>query len=316
MKYIKSTNSTSTKVVRPMNSFMIYRLEKQHEIVKECPGANHRDISKIVAKWWKEMPDEEKEPYRQKAERAKEEHQRLYPDYKFSPQKRTRKTRVYRKRPQNEFTAADFENKRQLVAIYHRRRNCKDTEPFGQDMTDFYNEKETADWNGNVIICKTQAINEDTALYCAPFTSYADNYLRPYSSSPYMHSLSTSPMMSCYSQSSIINDSERDMTLSLQPSDISLFGFHSEPADHPYLAYSESPNIEYSDERENTTGISESGSAEEHVIYTDNDYHQTTEHDNYYHSRWDSAETETSAYRFNYHQPICHLNSYLPRSFY
>lgn len=77
MKYTKSTNSTSTKIVRPMNSFMIYRLEKQHEIVKECPGANHRDISKIVAKWWKEMPDEEKEPYRQKAERAKEEHQRL-----------------------------------------------------------------------------------------------------------------------------------------------------------------------------------------------------------------------------------------------
>ena len=60
-----------------MNSFMIYRLEKQQEIVKECPGANHRDISKVIAKWWKEMADEEKEHYRQKAELARQEHHRL-----------------------------------------------------------------------------------------------------------------------------------------------------------------------------------------------------------------------------------------------
>jgi hypothetical protein len=56
---------------------MIYRLEKQQEIVKECPGANHRDISKVIAKWWKEMADEEKEHYRQKAELARQEHHRL-----------------------------------------------------------------------------------------------------------------------------------------------------------------------------------------------------------------------------------------------
>jgi hypothetical protein len=56
---------------------MTYRLEKQREIVERCPGANHRDISKIIAKWWKELPAEEKEPYRIKAEKAKIEHKKL-----------------------------------------------------------------------------------------------------------------------------------------------------------------------------------------------------------------------------------------------
>ncbi|KAG1147471.1 hypothetical protein G6F37_004054 [Rhizopus arrhizus] len=115
--------SSSNKVPRPMNSFMIYRLEKQQEIVKECPGANHRDISKVIAKWWKEMADEEKEHYRQKAELARQEHHRLYPNYKYSPKKKVKNTRAYKKRPKNEFTAVDYENRRRLIAIYRRGNN-------------------------------------------------------------------------------------------------------------------------------------------------------------------------------------------------
>lgn len=64
------------KVPRPLNCFMTYRLEKQREIVGRCPGANHRDISKIIAKWWKELSAEEKEPYRVKAEKARIEHRK------------------------------------------------------------------------------------------------------------------------------------------------------------------------------------------------------------------------------------------------
>jgi hypothetical protein len=72
----KSTSS-ATKVPRPMNCFMTYRLEKQREIVQQCPGANHRDISKIIAKWWSELSAAEKEPYRRKAEKAKIEHNKM-----------------------------------------------------------------------------------------------------------------------------------------------------------------------------------------------------------------------------------------------
>ncbi|KAI7875032.1 HMG-box, partial [Lichtheimia hyalospora FSU 10163] len=80
--------STSSKAPRPMNCFFAFRLEKQREIIDRCPGANHRDISKIIAKWWKSMPDEEKEPYRVRARLAKNEHAKRYPNYKYQPQKR------------------------------------------------------------------------------------------------------------------------------------------------------------------------------------------------------------------------------------
>lgn len=77
-KRIRSRNKQKkrdpTRIPRPMNCFMAYRLEKQKEIADFCPGANHRDISKIVAKWWKKEPDSVKQKYRVMAEKAKQEH--------------------------------------------------------------------------------------------------------------------------------------------------------------------------------------------------------------------------------------------------
>ncbi|CEP10159.1 hypothetical protein [Parasitella parasitica] len=106
------------KIPRPLNSFMIFRLEKQREIVDKCPGANHRDISKIISKWWKELPKNDKDWYVAEAEKRKAEHKALYPDYKFCPQKRATKPRAYRKRARNEFVARDFENKQSLSALF------------------------------------------------------------------------------------------------------------------------------------------------------------------------------------------------------
>lgn len=61
-------------VPRPMNSFLSYRTEQQHFIRKYCPGANHREISKIVAKWWHDLDEKDKELYREQATSAKLEH--------------------------------------------------------------------------------------------------------------------------------------------------------------------------------------------------------------------------------------------------
>lgn len=71
------TNNSNNKVPRPLNCFMTYRLEMQRKILGQCPGANHRDISKITAKWWKDMSHAEKEPYRRRAKQAKDEHRQL-----------------------------------------------------------------------------------------------------------------------------------------------------------------------------------------------------------------------------------------------
>lgn len=77
MPKASSSKTQAKKIPRPMNCFLAFRLEKQSEIVARCPGANHRDISKIIAKWWKETPEEEKQPYRERARLAKIEHAKL-----------------------------------------------------------------------------------------------------------------------------------------------------------------------------------------------------------------------------------------------
>lgn len=70
----KQKKQDSDRIPRPMNCFMAYRLEKQKEIVARCPGANHRDISKVVAKWWRKESEKVKQKYRNIAEQAKQQH--------------------------------------------------------------------------------------------------------------------------------------------------------------------------------------------------------------------------------------------------
>lgn len=122
-KMPRKDKANNDKIPRPMNCFLAYRLEKQREIVALCPGANHRDISKIIAKWWKEASEEEKAPYRERARLAKLEHAKRYPDYKYKPQKRTQKTRKYVSRPKDQFTSRSEDNNRCMQLLYNSNPN-------------------------------------------------------------------------------------------------------------------------------------------------------------------------------------------------
>lgn len=61
-------------IPRPINSFMTYRTEKQALIRKFCPTANHRVISKMVAKWWHSLSSSQKASYVEQAKNAKAAH--------------------------------------------------------------------------------------------------------------------------------------------------------------------------------------------------------------------------------------------------
>lgn len=61
-------------IPRPVNSFMAYRTEKQSIIRQFCPTANHRDISKMVARWWHNVNSNEKAIFVNKAKEAKDAH--------------------------------------------------------------------------------------------------------------------------------------------------------------------------------------------------------------------------------------------------
>ncbi|ORZ03864.1 high mobility group box domain-containing protein [Syncephalastrum racemosum] len=78
---------------RPLNCFIVYRLEKQKEVLAAHPGLNHRDVSRIVGSWWRELSEDEKAPYYELAARNKLEHAQKYPQYKYRPCKNVQRAR-------------------------------------------------------------------------------------------------------------------------------------------------------------------------------------------------------------------------------
>ncbi|KAI8096255.1 uncharacterized protein BX664DRAFT_323478 [Halteromyces radiatus] len=73
---------------RPLNCFLVYRKEKQQQIAELCKGANHRLISKIVAKWWKQIDPKSKQLYMDVAKKAKDDHSAKFPGYKYAPRRK------------------------------------------------------------------------------------------------------------------------------------------------------------------------------------------------------------------------------------
>ncbi|KAI9059578.1 high mobility group box, partial [Trametes sanguinea] len=73
-------------IPRPPNAFMIFRSELwSKEKIKSTVERDHRQISRIAGNLWNRLTDAEREPYKRRAEEAKVEHARLYPQYKYSP---------------------------------------------------------------------------------------------------------------------------------------------------------------------------------------------------------------------------------------
>ncbi|EGN97655.1 hypothetical protein SERLA73DRAFT_139986, partial [Serpula lacrymans var. lacrymans S7.3] len=53
--------------------------------VPEAVENDHRNISRIAGKLWREMSKEEKQPWIELAEKEKERHAAQYPNYRYSP---------------------------------------------------------------------------------------------------------------------------------------------------------------------------------------------------------------------------------------
>ncbi|KAJ3011021.1 hypothetical protein HKX48_007067 [Thoreauomyces humboldtii] len=67
---------------------MIYRMDKQHEVLATHAGCNNKDVSVIIGKMWPAESEQVKNLYRRKAEKGRREHALKYPDYKYAPLKK------------------------------------------------------------------------------------------------------------------------------------------------------------------------------------------------------------------------------------
>ena len=73
-------------IPRPRNAFILFRCDFVAQ--KKIPASvepDHRNISRIVGRIWKAMSDEARRPWIEEAKRERENHKRLYPQYRYAP---------------------------------------------------------------------------------------------------------------------------------------------------------------------------------------------------------------------------------------
>ncbi|EME85707.1 uncharacterized protein MYCFIDRAFT_25002, partial [Pseudocercospora fijiensis CIRAD86] len=76
---------------RPPNAWIMYRSAMHNDAIRHLEregryqGTGAPEISRLLGKWWAELPDAERKFWEQKAEKAKREHERLHPGYKYDP---------------------------------------------------------------------------------------------------------------------------------------------------------------------------------------------------------------------------------------
>jgi len=82
---------------RPPNAWILYRSDKLQELPPPPlghPKPTQAEVSKIISAQWRSEVEDVRALYEQRAEMAKAEHARLYPNYRFAPMKRADKDRI------------------------------------------------------------------------------------------------------------------------------------------------------------------------------------------------------------------------------
>jgi hypothetical protein len=98
-------------VKRPENAFILFRrhcCEERQAAAEEAdtPAKKQRqaDLSKTISQQWKGLSAEERQVWEDRAKEKKKEHEQLYPDYVYRPQ------RSKAKKPKGKFEGADTES--------------------------------------------------------------------------------------------------------------------------------------------------------------------------------------------------------------
>ncbi|OMJ19744.1 Silenced mating-type M-specific polypeptide Mc [Smittium culicis] len=88
----RSKQPKQKRTPRPPNAFILYRKDKQEEVIKKNLGVSNKEISCIIGKMWREETDQVRDKYKENAENEKKKHQKMYPDYKYKPRKSKKNT--------------------------------------------------------------------------------------------------------------------------------------------------------------------------------------------------------------------------------
>lgn len=82
----------TSHVKRPMNAFMVWSQIERRRINEQDPDIHNAEISKRLGARWKVLDKEARKPFVDEAERLRLLHLQQYPDYKYRPKKKAKKT--------------------------------------------------------------------------------------------------------------------------------------------------------------------------------------------------------------------------------
>ncbi|GJC85673.1 MAT+ sexual cell fertilization-promoting factor [Colletotrichum liriopes] len=92
-----NTPGREPKIPRPPNAFILYRKDYQAQIKQMNPHLQNNDISGILGRAWNAESHEVQERYRALAKAYKERHNKLHPDYRYTPRKPSERRRRSRR---------------------------------------------------------------------------------------------------------------------------------------------------------------------------------------------------------------------------
>uniref|UniRef100_T1GQV9 HMG box domain-containing protein n=1 Tax=Megaselia scalaris TaxID=36166 RepID=T1GQV9_MEGSC len=75
-------------IKRPMNPFMVWSQYQRRIICEKTPDLHNTVISKQLGQKWRELSDDEKQPFVIEADKLRKLHSIEYPDYKYRPKKK------------------------------------------------------------------------------------------------------------------------------------------------------------------------------------------------------------------------------------
>jgi hypothetical protein len=94
---VRNKGAGAQQPPRPPNAWILYRSDKLQQLPPPAlgqPKPTQAEVSKIISVQWKTESDEVRAMYDERAQIAKLEHSRLYPNYRFTPMKRADKDRM------------------------------------------------------------------------------------------------------------------------------------------------------------------------------------------------------------------------------